>query len=288
MAGNGEVCVVAAESTETVNEAVRRHGLFPTAAAALGRALTGAALLGATLKGRESLTLQVVGDGPLGSVVAVTEAEGTVRGYVGEPKVHLPLNDEHHLDVGRAVGRGELIVVRDLGLKEPYVGRVPLVSGEIGEDLAHYLARSEQLPSAVALGVLVDVDGSVRAAGGLMVQLLPGHREETVAAVEKALAGLPAISRSIDRNHGPVQLAEERLGSLGLRWLDRRPLAFSCPCNRDRFADGLVALGREELEQIIAEQGEAETVCRFCREIYRFDATDLSRLLEEATRKEHS
>lgn len=288
MAADGEVRVLAAVSTETANEATRRHGLLPTAAAALGRALTGAALLGATLKGRESLTLQLVGDGPLGSVVAVAEADGTVRGYVGEPAVHLPLNDERHLDVGGAVGRGELVVVRDLGLKEPYVGRVPLVSGEIGEDLAHYLAHSEQLPSAVALGVLVDVDGSVRAAGGLMVQLLPGHREETVAAVEKALAGLPAISRSIDRNQGPVQLAEERLGSLGLRWLDRRPLAFACPCDRERFADGLVALGREELEQIIAEQGEAETVCRFCGEIYRFDATDLGRLLQEATRKESS
>ncbi|BAS27692.1 heat shock protein Hsp33 [Limnochorda pilosa] len=285
MAAGGEVRVLAAESTVTVNEAQRRHGLLPTATAALGRLMTGAALLGAMLKGQESVTVQVVAGGPLGSLVAVAGSDGTVRGYVGNPAVHLPLNAHHHLDVGGAVGRGDLYVIRDLGLKEPYRGSVPLVSGEIGEDLAYYLAHSEQVPSAVALGVLVEVDASVRAAGGLIVQVLPGHGEETVATVEKALKDLPAISRSIDRGKGPVLLAEERLGSLGLRWLERRPLRFACPCSRERFEEGLVALGREELERLAAEQGEAETVCRFCGTVYRFDATDLRRLIGEATER---
>lgn len=274
--------VIAAESTHAVEEARRRHGLLPVATAALGRAMTGAALLAATLKGDEELTLQVMGNGPLGRIVVVAGAKGTVRGYVDHPGVSLPSKAGGHLDVGGAVGQGELLVIRDLGLKEPYVGRVPLVSGEIGDDLAYYLARSEQVPSVVALGVLVDVDGSARAAGGLMIQLMPGHREETVAAVERAAADLPAISRSIDAGHGPRQLAEERLGPLGLRWIAEQPLRFECPCSRERFERGLVALGVQELQALIEEQGEAETVCRFCGSRYPFSKEDLQRLLREA------
>ena len=266
-----------------MEEARQRHGLWPTATAALGRAMTGAALLAATLKGEEELTLQLVGDGPLGRVVVVASATGAVRGYVEHPEVHLPLKADGHLDVGGAVGQGELLVIRDLGLKEPYVGRVPLVSGEIGEDLAYYLAHSEQIPSAVALGVLVDVDGRARAAGGLMIQLMPGHREETVAAVEQAVQRLPALSRSIDGGRGPRQLAEEHLGALGIRWLAERPLRFACTCSRERFERGLVALGPEELRALLEEQGEAETVCRFCAAQYLFDREDLERLLREAS-----
>lgn len=266
-----------------MEEARKRHGLLPTATAALGRAMTGAALLAATLKGDEELTLQVMGDGPLGRVVVVAGATGTVRGYAEHPDVHLPLKADGHLDVGGAVGQGEFLVIRDLGLKEPYVGRVPLVTGEIGEDLAFYLAHSEQIPSVVALGVLVEVDGHARAAGGLMIQLMPGHREETVEAVEQAVADLPAISRSVDAGRGPRRLAEERLGGLGLRWLAERPLRFACTCSRERFERGLVALGSEELQALIEEQGAAETVCRFCGSRYPFDEEDLRRLLREAT-----
>ncbi|HEY8531188.1 MAG TPA: Hsp33 family molecular chaperone HslO, partial [Limnochorda sp.] len=272
----------AAESTQAVEEARHRHGLLPVATAALGRTMTGAALLAATLKGDEELTLQVVGDGPLGRIVAVAGAQGAVRGYVDHPDVTLPSKPGGHLDVGGAVGRGELLVIRDLGLKEPYVGRVPLVSGEIGEDLAYYLARSEQIPSVVALGVLVDVDGKARAAGGLMIQLMPGHREETVAAVERAVADLPAISWSIDAGHGPRKLAQERLGPLGLQWIAEQPLRFACPCSRERFERGLVALGAEELQALLNEQGGAETVCRFCGARYAFSREDLERLLREA------
>ena len=207
-AAEGRIRALAALTTATVEEARWRHDLYPTAAAALGRTLTGTALLGAALKGRERLMVEIVADGPLGRIVAEANALGELRGYVRHPHVHLPLNAVGKLDVAKAVGKGSLYVTKDLGLREPYRGMVPLVSGEIAEDFAYYLNTSEQTPSACILGVLVDTDNSVRAAGGILIQLMPGAQDDEalVQKVEGGVRTMPALSRAIDEGSHPLEL----------------------------------------------------------------------------------
>ncbi len=283
LAAGGTVRVLAARTTDLVEEARRRHQTTPTATAALGRALTAGALLGALLKGRERVTLRILGDGPLGGIVVDAGADGRVRGYVKQPRVLLPLAPGGKLDVGRAVGRrGSIHVTRDLGLKEPYTSSGPLVSGEIGEDLTHYFARSEQTPSAVSLGVLVDPGGAVRAAGGLLVQLLPGWGPEAARLVEANLAGLDSISRAIDRGATPEDLVELALSGVEGRTRERQPLLFSCRCSRDRSSQLLLSLGHDELADMLRSDGGAELRCRFCAEMYRFDRDELGALLAAA------
>ena len=278
--------LVAAVTTPVVEEARRRHGLWPTAAAAVGRLMTAALLLASSLKDEERIMLQVVGDGPLRHVVAEATASLQVRAYAAEPHVHLPLNDHGKLDVAAAVGRGTLHVLRDLGLKEPYRGAVPLVSGEIAEDVAHYLAASEQSPSSVALGVLVAPDGRIRAAGGFLLMPLPGAPDELIGEMERRLAAFPPVSRRIDQlgpQVDPVELVRPLLEGLDYRVLQAAPVTFHCPCSRRRFEAGLVALGAEELRAIAAEQDPVELRCRFCNRRYLFPAR---RLLELARRAE--
>lgn len=282
----GHIRAVVAVTTRLVEEARRRHQTTPTATAALGRALTGAAVLGANLKGNDSITLRIHGDGPLGAVFADVNAAGHLRGYVQNPQVDLAPNAQGKLDVGGAVGRnGHLFVTRDLGLKEMYTGTAPLVSGEIAEDLTHYLWTSEQTPSAVALGVLVDTDLSVRACGGYLLQVMPAAGEEERERIEQNLRALGAVSRAVDAGLSPEEMLERALAGVDYRVLDRQPLEFRCRCSRGRAAGVLVSLGASELEQMIREQGEAEMRCEFCAEVYHFDAAELREILRAAQEK---
>lgn len=286
-AGHGQVRAFVCRTTVLCEEGRRRHDTWPTATAALGRVLTGAAMLGALLKREERVTLQVLGDGPLGSAVAEADAQGRVRGYVRNPRIHLEPTAEGKLDVAGAVGRqGSLYVLRDLGLKEPYRGSVPLVSGEIAEDLTYYFARSEQTPSAVALGVLVDRDHSVKAAGGYLLQLLPGADPALAGELERTVAKTGQVTALIDAGRTPEEILAELLTPLGWEELGRLPLSYQCRCQRDRLGRVLVALGSQELEELSKQEEGAELVCRFCGERYRFSPAELSELAGQARGRE--
>ncbi|MDO3681752.1 Hsp33 family molecular chaperone HslO [Paenibacillus ehimensis] len=276
----GKVRAFAVRTTGIVEELRRRHQTTPTATAALGRTVTAALMMGIMLKGEEKLTVQVKGGGPIGQIVADSNAHGEVRGYVDNPAVDLPLNQIGKLDVAGAVGTdGFLYVIKDLGLKEPYRGSIPIVSGELGEDFTYYFAKSEQTPSAVALGVLVDVDYTVKTAGGFIIQLLPGLTDDEIAQIEKELAALPPITSLLDRG----DRLEDILATLlpGAEVLERRDdIRFQCKCSRERVEQTLISLGRDELQQILEEDGKAEIVCHFCNEAYRFSREDLEAILK--------
>jgi len=283
-AAGGKLRGLAALTTQTVDEARRRHGTHPTATAALGRTITATAMLAAGLKNDDKVMTEIVGDGPLKGIVAEVNAHGHVRGYVHNPFVHLPLNAKGKLDVKGAVGKGRFCVTKDLGLREPYRGVVPLISGEIAEDFAYYLHQSEQTPAASALGVLVDPDNSVRAAGGILIQLLPGAASDTqlVLELERRMESLPMLSRAIDNGIRPLDLLYGVLEGLGPELLEERPLYFRCSCSKERFARGLVALGEKELRDIVESDGAAELVCHFCSETYEFTREELLALADEA------
>ncbi|MGI6558049.1 MAG: Hsp33 family molecular chaperone HslO [Limnochordia bacterium] len=279
MAGDDEIRGFAVLATQTVSEAQRRHGTLPAATAALGRTMTAAVMMGAMLKGEEKVFIQVLGDGPAGRIMADADARGGVRGYIENPLVHLPPNAQGKIDVARAVGKGQLVVIKDLGLKEPYRGTVPLVSGELGEDFAYYFLASEQVPSAVVLGVLVERDGSVRAAGGMIIQLMPGAREELADLLTERFANMPPFTRMIDSGMKPEEILHMTLGDLNLRVLEQMPVRFHCTCSRERLEQILIAMGREELEDMLAAQQDTEVTCRFCSSVYRFTPGELKRLI---------
>ena len=279
MAGDNEIRGFAVLATETISEAQRRHGTLPAATAALGRTMAAAVMMGAMLKGEDKVFIQVLGDGPVGRIMADADAYGKVRGYIENPLVHLPPNAQGKIDVARAVGQGQLVVIKDLGLKEPYRGTVPLVSGELGEDFAYYFLASEQVPSAVALGVLVERDGSVRAAGGLIVQLMPGARQELADLLTERFTNMPPFTRMIDSGMKPEEILHMTLGDLDLKVLERAPVRFHCTCSRERLEQVLIAMGREELEDMLAAQQDAEITCRFCSNVYRFTPLELKRLI---------
>lgn len=282
-AAGGLIRGLAALTTHAVEEARSRHGSYPTATAALGRTMTAAAILGADLKGSQKVMIEVIGDGPLGRVVAEVEAEGSLRAYVRNPQVHLPLNRHGKLDVAGAVGQGSFYVTKDLSLNQPYRGMIPLISGEIGEDFAYYLQQSEQTPSAVAVGVLVDSDNSVRASGGLAIQLLPGGAEETelVEEIERRVQSMPMISRAIDNGMPPIELVMGILKGFDPKVIGERTLDFNCPCSKERFSRGLIALGKDEVMAMITEDEGAEAICNFCNERYQFTVGDLYGLIKE-------
>ncbi len=276
----GKVRAFAVRSTKLVEELRRRHDTFPTATAALGRTLTTATMMGAMLKGEEKLTIQVKGNGPLGQIVVDANAKGDVRGYVDHPHVHLPSNAMGKLDVAGAVGtEGFLYVIKDLGLKEPYRGSVPIVSGELGEDFTYYFAASEQTPSAVGIGVLVAPDGAVISSGGLIVQLLPGLADDEIDAIERAISTLPPVSALIDQGLSPEEVIKWVLPDVQIQ--ESMDVQFKCECSRERVERTLVSLGSEEIQAIIDEQGVAEVVCHFCNEAYQFEREDLERILEQ-------
>lgn len=272
------VAVVTKDLTERVRNI---HKTLPVATAALGRALAAASMMGNALKEENaSLTLQIKGGGPLGTVLAVSDHLGNVRGYVQNPQVDVPLREDGKLDVGRAVGAdGTLTVIKDIGLKEPYIGSVGLLGGEIAEDLAAYFVESEQIPTACALGVLVDRDQSVLAAGGYLVQLLPGAEDETAAQLEASLRAAGPVTELLRQDPDPEALLRRALPGLELGILEKSPIAYRCDCSRERMERALVSLGREELRAMIDEQGGTELTCRFCDNIQRFSKEELEALL---------
>lgn len=279
-AAGGGVRVMASVTTGTVEDARIRHTTSATATAALGRSLTAAALLSAGLKDEQTVTLRVLGDGPAGGIITQADAAGRVRGYVLNPQADLPATPARKLDVGGLVGRnGTLHVTRDLGMRTPYHGSAPLVSGEIAEDLAAYLAQSEQVPSAVALGVLVGRDLRVLAAGGLCVQALPGADPELVARLEARVRALPPITDLVAAGQTPEQLMAAALDGLTSETADTGPVTFTCRCSRQRVEEMLSVLGANELETLLAQEGRAEVTCRFCGDRYVLDEDELRGLI---------
>lgn len=277
---DGKVRAFAVRTTNLVEELRRRHDTYPTATAAFGRTLTAAAMMGAMLKGDEKLTVQVKGDGPIGQIVVDANAKGEVRGYVKNPHVQLPSNSQGKLDVRGAVGTtGFIHVTKDLGLKEPYRGSVPLISGELGEDFTYYFAISEQTPSAVGLGVLVDVDNSVIVSGGFIIQLLPGLSDEEITKIEQAVGQLPPVTALLDQGLEP----EEMLSWIvpDVKVLEEMDIVFSCHCSRDRVERTLISLGKHELENLRDEDKEVEVVCDFCNEPYVFSKEDIDHLISQ-------
>lgn len=282
-AGNGSIRAFGSTTTKLVNEACRRHKTYPTASAALGRVLTASLMMGLMLKGDDLITLRILGDGPLGAIVASANSKGQTRGYVQEPQTQTANLMPGKLDVGSAVGKnGTLYVTKDLGLKEPYTGSAPLVSGEIAEDLAYYYQVSEQTPSAVALGVLIDVDHSILASGGFIIQLMPNASEEIATVLENKISSLPPISELIRDGETPEEILGRILNDFDMVIHEKVPVEFNCPCSKARLESVLISLGKEELEAMINEQGEAQVVCHFCAEQYNFNKAELENLLREA------
>ena len=281
VSNDGTIRIFAAETTELVGRAQQIHHSYPIATAALGRLLTAAAMMGTMLKGeRDTITLRVKGDGPLGGVLAVGNARGEVKGYSVNPGAVLPDKVPGKLNVGGAVGKGTLSVICDLGLKEPYVAQIELVSGEIAEDLTAYYAISEQVPSAIALGVLVDTDGSVIKAGGFILQLMPGSTDEDAKKLEETIASLPPITTMLQENMSCEDIIfRVTQGFDMLVYNDAVTPAYVCDCCRERVEKALISMGREEMQKLIDEQGQAELTCQFCDKIYNFDKKELTDLL---------
>lgn len=287
IAKDAPVKATAISARDTVERARAIHDCWPVASAALGRLLMAASMMGAAMKEEDaSVTLRVKGGGPLGALTAVSDSQGNVRGYVQNPAVDVPRKAKGKLDVGAAVGAdGELTVIRDLGLKEPYIGSVQLVGGEIAEDVAAYFVESEQVPTACALGVLIAPDQTVRAAGGYLIQLLPGADDAVISAVEQGVARLGAVSARLDGGMDPLELLREALGGFELEVLETAPIEYRCYCSEERVARALISLGKDELASLVEEQGGAELTCQFCDKVYRFSKDGLKTLLDEAADK---
>ena len=279
-AADGFVKMAVITARDSVERARQIHGLSPTACAALGRTLCAASLLGQAMKEeRASLTVRINGGGPIGSIVAVADHEGNMRGFAANPACELPLRADGKLDVGGAVGRdGMLTVSRDLGMREPYVGSVALVSGEIAEDLTAYLLESEQVPSACALGVLVDTDRSIRAAGGFIVQLMPGADEALIAQLEENIFLMDQLTTVLDED-GAGALFGQVLKGFDIHHVGEYPVGYRCPCSRDRVRDALRVIEPEELREIAAEEQEISVSCQFCDRVYAFSPEELLALL---------
>ena len=277
ISSDGRVKAVAVSTRDLTERARQIHKTLPVATAALGRALAAASMMGNALKeDGASVTLQIKGGGPLGTLLAVSDNQGNVRGTVDDPQVDLPLRPDGKLDVGAAVGQdGTLTVIRDLNMKEPYVGSVGLLGGEIAEDLAAYFVESEQIPTACGLGVLVDRDQSVLAAGGYLIQLLPGAGEDTITKVEGSLMAAGAVTGLLRDDPDPEAMLRRALSDFDLEILEKSPIEYRCYCSRDRMERALISLGAEELRAMIDEQGGADLTCRFCDSVQHFSKEDL-------------
>ena len=283
MTEDGYVKVVGITSTGIVERARQIHKTLPTATAALGRVLTAASMMGNMQKTEEgSLTLQIKGGGPLGTILAVSDWQGNVRGYVENPAISLLEKYRGKLDVGAAVGnQGTLTVIRDLRMKDPYIGTVPLVSGEIAEDVTSYFVQSEQIPTACALGVLLNQDQSVRAAGGYLIQLLPGAPDHIVDQIERSIEAVGNVTSVLEAGASAAQLLEMLFVGMNLRLLETTDIRYRCYCTRNRVASTLVSLGREELEQIVRDDETVTISCQFCDTVYRFSPQDVRELLAD-------
>lgn len=269
-------------ATNTVEEARQHHNTTPTASAALGRTLIAGLMMGYMMKNeKDRLTININGGGPIGTILVVSDNSGHVKGYVGNPNVDLDLKENGKLNVGGAVGtQGKLTVMMDIGLKEPYVGSTDLVTGEIGEDIAFYYYLSEQQNTAVALGVLVDIDYSIKAAGGFMVQTLPFIEEEDLVKLENTLNNLKSISDYFNNEKDLEEIAKEIFSDFDIEVFDRIPVSFDCDCSEERMEQALISLGKNELKKIIEEDGKIETVCHFCNKKYMFEGNKLINILK--------
>ena len=282
MTMDGFVKVVAIRSTEMVRRGAQIHNTTPNATAAFGRALTAASMMGNMQKvDNGSMTMQIKGGGPIGTIVCVSDPIGNVRGYVYEPNVPLVEKFPGKLDVGATVGTdGTLTIIRDLQMKEPYVGSVPLVSGEIGDDVTAYFAHSEQTPTACALGVLVDTDLSVKVAGGYLIQLLPGAPDEVIDAVEAGIQRAGSVTTMLDQGMTPEDILGQVLGSLGVVFMETTEVSYKCYCDRDRVTSALISLGKKELNEIAQEGKTFPVSCQFCDTIYEFTPEDINGLID--------
>ncbi|MEI5994517.1 Hsp33 family molecular chaperone HslO [Candidatus Enterococcus mansonii] len=279
----GSIRAYAVCATNTISEAQKRHDTWSSSTAALGRTMVGALLLGATLKGEDKLTVKVQGNGPAGGIVVDSDGSGNTKGYIKNPHVSLTLNESGKIDVRGAVGNeGIFTVIKDLGLKETFSGQTPIVSGEIGEDFTYFMAVSEQIPSAIGLSVLVDTDESVKAAGGFMIQVMPGADEKTIDFIEQRLQEVPMISRLIDEGESPEGILERLLGKDEIEILEKMPVQFQCNCSKEKFGTAIIAVGLDEINAMIEEDHGAEAVCQFCGNKYQYSEEDLIELRDEA------
>lgn len=284
-AANNQIRAFACTTKELVEEARKAHNTSPVATAALGRLLTAGSMMGCMMKGeKDLLTLQIKCNGPIGGLTVTSDAQANVKGYVNHPEVMLPPNQQGKLDVGKALDLGILNVIKDMGLKEPYVGQTHLVSGEIAEDLTYYFATSEQVPSSVALGVLMNKDNTVRCAGGFIIQLLPFAEEEVITKLEKKIGEITSITSLLDQDMTPEMILEHVLGEFGLEIMDTVPTKFSCNCDKERVEKALISIGKKELQEMIDEDKSIEVNCHFCNTNYTFEVEELKDLLKKSTR----
>lgn len=284
-AANAQIRAFAVTSRELVEQARAIHDLSPVITAALGRLLTAGAMMGSMLKGeKDVLTLQIHCDGPVRGLAVTADAKANVRGTALEPQVMLPPNAIGKLDVGGAVGNGILSVIKDMGLKEPYVGQTQLQTGEIAEDLMYYFATSEQVPSAVGLGVLMEKDNTVKQAGGFIIQLMPFADDETINALEEKLKTMDSVTKILDDGNSPEQLLELLLGDLGLEINDTIPARYYCDCSRERVERAIISIGKKDIQEMIDDAKPVEVRCQFCDKIYNFGIDDLQRMIKQSTR----
>ncbi len=282
-AAQGQIRAFAATTRELVEFARSAHNTSPVATAALGRLMTAGAMMGVMMKGeKDLLTLKIEGDGPIRGLTVTADSKGNVKGYAFHPEVMLPPNEKGKLDVGGALGIGVLSVIKDIGLKEPYVGQTILVTGEIAEDLTYYFATSEQTPSSVALGVLMNRENTVRQAGGFILQLLPGASEEMISGLEKRLQEITSVTDLLNRGMTPEEILEHILGDFGLEILDRIPAQFTCNCSKERIEKALISVGKQELQNMIDEGKTIEVNCHFCNRHYPITVEELKGLMAAA------
>ncbi|MBE7342130.1 Hsp33 family molecular chaperone HslO [Staphylococcus haemolyticus] len=280
LAYEGEIRAYTALTTESVQEAQTRHYTWPTASAAMGRTMTATLLMGSMLKGEQKLTVTVDGKGPIGRIIADADAEGNVRAFVDKPQTHFPLNEQGKLDVRRAVGTdGSIQVVKDVGMKDYFSGASPIVSGELGEDFTYYFATSEQTPSSVGLGVLVNPDNSIKAAGGFIIQVMPGAKDETVTKLENAINNMQPVSKLIEQGLTPEGILKEILGEDNVQILETMQAQFECNCSHEKFLNAIKGLGEAEIQDMIKEDHGAEAICHFCGNKYNYSEAELEDLL---------
>ena len=280
IAADSQIRAFAAVTTETVETARQDHNTSPVATAALGRLLTAGTMMGVMMKGdKDILTLQVKGDGPIQGITVTADSKGRVKGYVGNPEVIIPANAKGKLDVSGAVGNGFLQVIKDMGLKEPYVGQVALQTGEIAEDLTYYFAASEQVPSAVGLGVLMNKDNTVRQAGGFIVQVMPFAEEATIAKLEENVQKIQSVTTLLEQGHTPESLLEKVLEGFDMQINEKTDTRFHCNCTRERVEKALISIGRKELNEMIQEGKPIEMNCHFCNTNYNFTVEELKEIL---------
>ena len=282
LAYGGEIRAYAALTTESVQEAQTRHYTWPTASAAMGRTMTATVMMGAMLKGAQKLTVTVDGKGPIGKIIADADARGNIRAYVDHPQTHFPLNAQGKLDVKRAVGtEGSIMVVKDVGMKDYFTGTSPIVSGELGEDFTYYYATSEQTPSSVGLGVLVNPDNSIKAAGGFVIQVMPGASNDTITHLENVIKHMTPVSKLIEQGLTPESILSEILGQEHVQIIDKTPVQFECQCSHEKFLNAIKGLGEAEIQDMIKKDHGAEATCHFCNQKYNYTEAELQGVLEQ-------